>query len=186
MTHLIYLYIGWVGIHAEWRGTQQFPVLYWLYIIYSTISYILCIVTTTIFFTWQISSVTFYIFLVKSLWGIMTWQKCDHIITLLKISDLNIPYYVSRQCTVMFCRYRCFCVLVIKCKNLLMSIMFLLHLKIMYNSATFERLKSRMLPMWCMTIFGGGSHQAKRSEREVTVFSDQQRKQDRDDEGDSD
>ena len=67
-----------------------------------------------------------------------------------------------------------------------MSIMFLLHLKKMYNSAAIERLKSRTLPMWCMTIFGGGSHQAKRSEREVTVFSDQQRKQDRDDEGGSD
>ena len=99
-------------------------------------------------------------------------------------SQIWIFHIMCRDNTVMFWRYRCFCVLVIKCKHLLMSIMFLLHLKIMYNSATFEGLKSRMLPMWCMTIFGGGSHQAKRSEREVTVFSDQQRKQDRDDERD--
>ena len=45
MTHLIwFIYIGWVGIHAEWQATQQFPVLYWLYIIYHMFNRILYII----------------------------------------------------------------------------------------------------------------------------------------------
>ena len=186
MTHLIwFICIGWVGIHAEWRATQQFPVLYWLYIIYHMFNRILYIIycynynlfdPTDLFcnflhFSCRIS--------VKHHDLAKMWSHCWR-------SQIWIFHIMCRDNTVMFWGYRCFCILVIKCKNLLMSIMFLLHLKKMFNSAAIERLKSRTLPMWCMTIFGGGSHQAKRSEREVTVFSDQQRKQDRDDEGGSD
>ena len=129
MTHLIwFICIGWVGIHAEWRGTQQFPVLYWLYIIYYMFNRILYIIycynynlfdPTDLFcnilhFSCRIS--------VKHHDLAKMWSHCWR-------SQIWIFHIMCRHNTVMFCRYRSFCVLVIKYKNLLMSIMFLLHLK---------------------------------------------------------
>ena len=71
---------------------------YILYIICSTGSYILYIATTTIFLTQQISSVTFYIFLVESLWSIMTWQKCDH-----TAEELRFEYSILCVATIQWC-----------------------------------------------------------------------------------
>ena len=129
MTHLIwFICIGWVGIHAEWRGTQQFPVPYWLYIIcymFNRILYIIYCYNYNLFdptdlfcnilhFSCRIS--------VKHHDLAKMWSHCWR-------SQIWIFHIMCRHNTVMFCRYRSFCVLVIKYKNLFMSIIFLLHLK---------------------------------------------------------